>query len=95
MVTHPRVFAPPTPVTAGLDDVESLLQSPSVNTLGEGPMHRLHLDRTIRSSRAAGNLVHDAHIAALLIEHGVTEVLTADRDFSRFPGLRMRDPFTS
>ena len=57
-------------------------------------MHRLHLDRTIRSSRATGNMVHDAHIAALLIEHGVTEVLTTDRDFSRFPrSAHARPPY--
>jgi predicted nucleic acid-binding protein len=43
--------------------------------------------------RAAGNLVHDAHIAALLREHGVEEIWTADRDFVRFPGLRVHDPF--
>jgi predicted nucleic acid-binding protein len=43
---------------------------------------------------AAGNLVHDAHIAALALEHGVTELLTADRDFARFPALRCRNPFS-
>jgi hypothetical protein len=43
--------------------------------------------------RASGNLVHDAHIAALAIEHGVRELLTLDRDFARFPGLRTRNPF--
>jgi len=37
--------------------------------------------------------VHDAHIAALCIEHGVSELLTGDRDFCRFPGLSTRDPF--
>ena len=94
VVTHPRVFSPPTPVTTVLDDLQSLLKSPSLTVLGEGPAHLLQMDRTIRNSRATGNLVHDAHIAALLIEHGVAEVLTADRDFTRFHGLRVRDPFT-
>jgi len=45
------------------------------------------------SGRATGNLVHDAHIAAVLLEHGVHEVWTADRDFARFPGLKVHDPF--
>jgi predicted nucleic acid-binding protein len=45
------------------------------------------------SGRASGNLVHDAHIAALLLEHGVREVWTSDRDFSRFAGLKVRHPF--
>jgi predicted nucleic acid-binding protein len=41
-----------------------------------------------------GNLVHDAHIAALLLEHGVSELRTVDRDFTRFPGPSTRDPST-
>jgi uncharacterized protein len=93
VVTHPRVFAPPTPLGAALDDVASLLASPSLIMLGAGPTHRAHLRRTIESGHAAGNMVHDAHIAALCIEHGAAELLTIDRDFARFPGLHPRDPF--
>jgi predicted nucleic acid-binding protein len=44
-------------------------------------------------SGARGNLVHDAHIAALCREHGVREIVTGDADFRRFPGLVVRDPF--
>jgi hypothetical protein len=51
------------------------------------------LRRTVESGEAVGNLVHDAHIAALAIEHGVREFLTLDRDFARFPGLTVRNPF--
>lgn len=95
VVTHPRVFSNPTPLEAALEDLDSLLDSPSLVLLGEGPAHRGHLRRTMEDGRAAGNLVYDAHIAALAIEHGVSELLTHDRDFARFPGLRIRDPFTS
>lgn len=49
--------------------------------------------QALTSARATGNLVHDAHIAALLLEHGVRELWTADRNFSRFPALRVRHPF--
>jgi hypothetical protein len=42
-----------------------------------------------------GNLAHDAHIAALIVEHGVDELWTADRDFARFPGVRVRNPFNT
>jgi predicted nucleic acid-binding protein len=66
----------------------------SLALLGEGPGHPAHLRRAVASGRAAGNLVHDAHIAALLVEHGVSEFWTADRDFGRFPGLVVRDPFS-
>jgi uncharacterized protein len=93
VVTHPRVFDPPTPLDAVLEDLESLFQSPSVIFLGEGPTHPAHLRRVVRDGRATGNLAHDAHIAALCIEHGVSELLSADRDMSRFPGLVARDPF--
>ena len=48
----------------------------------------------IRTAGAAGNLVHDAHIAALCLEHGVSELITGDRDFSRFPDLRIVHPFS-
>jgi hypothetical protein len=92
VVTHPRVFNPPTPVERALDDLESLLASPSLVMIGEGPAHAGHLRRMVEGGGAVGNLVHDAHIAALAVEHGVTELWTADRDFARFPGLRIRNP---
>jgi predicted nucleic acid-binding protein len=47
----------------------------------------------VDAGAARGNLVHDAHIAALALENGVTELWTSDRDFSRFIGLRVRNPF--
>ena len=92
VVSHPRVFDPPTPIDDALEDAASLLSSPSLVLLGEGPAHFSHL-RRLASGNVRGNLVHDAHIAALAVEHGVTEILTLDRDFSRFPGLRCRNPF--
>lgn len=93
VVTHPRVFDPPTELDAALEDLDSLLGSPSLVLLGEGPSHPAHLHRMVGDGRVVGNLVHDAHIAALVIEHGVRELWTADQDFARFPGLRIRNPF--
>ncbi len=95
VVTHPRVFDPPTGLAEALEDLRSLLDSPSLTLFGEGPGHPEHLQRMMRDGRAAGDLAHDAHIAALCAEHGVRELLTSDRDFARFPGLKVRDPFTS
>jgi toxin-antitoxin system PIN domain toxin len=95
VVTHARVFDPPTPLERALDDLDSLLESPTLHLLGEGVAHRGQLRRCVEGGRATGNLVHDAHIAALLFEHGVAEFLTADRDFHRFEGLRVRDPFSA
>lgn len=93
VVTHPRVFDPPTPLEDALEDLESLLRSPSLSILGEGPAHVDRLLDTVSSGGATGNLVHDAHIAALVLEHGARELWTTDRDFRRFSGLVVRDPF--
>jgi toxin-antitoxin system PIN domain toxin len=93
VVTHPRVFDPPTDIDAALEDLESLFDSPSLLLLGESPLHRAHLRRALLEGSASGNLVHDAHISALALEHGVSEFLTVDRDFARFPSLRCRNPF--
>jgi len=93
VVTHPRVFDPPTELAAALEDLESLLGSPSLVLLGEGPGHPAHMRQAVRGGEARGNLAHDAHIAALVLEHGVQELWTTDRDFARFPGVRARNPF--
>jgi uncharacterized protein len=85
VVTQPRVFDPPTDLETALDDLDSLLQSPSLTLLREGPRHSVFMQRLLRSGQAAGNLAHDSHIAALIVEHGVGELWTADRDFARFP----------
>ena len=94
VVTHPRIFDPPTDPAVALDDLVSLMESSSIRMLGEGPNHIMHLVRMVNAGSARGNLIHDAHIAALALENGVTELWTADRDFSRFTGLRVRNPFT-
>jgi len=93
VVTHPKVFVPPSTLEMSLESLERLRDSPSLVMLGDGPGHLRHMTRTMRDSAAIGNLVHDAHIAALCFEHGVSELYTMDRDFSRFPGLRVVRPF--
>ena len=93
VVTHPRVFHPPVPMARALEDLRRILASPSLLMLHEGPRHAELMALTIASSGATGNLVHDAHIAALCLEHGVTELITGDRDFGRFAELRVHHPF--
>lgn len=93
VVTHPRVFDPPTDLDVAIEDLESLLDAPSLVLLGEGPAHPAHMARTLKDGRAIGNLAHDAHIVALAIEHGVREIWSTDRDLTRFPGIVARDPF--
>jgi toxin-antitoxin system PIN domain toxin len=93
VVTHPRVFHPPVPLDRALSDLGRILASPSLRLLHETPRHVEIMERVLRDGGATGNLIHDAHVAALCIEHGVSELLTGDRDFERFPGLAVVNPY--
>jgi len=95
VVTHPRVFKSPTQLSIALEDLDLLFDSPAITLLGEGPGHRTHLRSMVTAGRATGNVAHDAHIAALLREHGIREFWTTDKDFHRFPGIAVRNPFTA
>lgn len=94
VVTHPRVFSPPSEPEEAVATLETLRQSPSLVMLGDGPTHFRVMTSVLRTSGASGNLIHDAHIAAICIEHGVSELFTMDRDFARFPGLKVTRPFS-
>jgi len=87
VVTHSKIFDPPSTIEQVIGALESLLASPSLRLLNPGPEYHAHYFEAIRSSRATGNLAFDAQIAAVCREHGVTTLLTDDRDFSRFPGF--------
>ena len=93
VVTHPRVYYPPVPMDVALRDLTALLASPSLVLLGETERHGDVFLETVKQSGVSGNLVHDAHIAALCLEHGISELLTADRDFARFTGIKATNPF--
>lgn len=91
IVTHPRLFDVPTPVSSALEFAESLRAQPRARLIAPGADHWAIFTALCRSSGARGNLVPDAWLAALAIEHGC-ELITADRDFARFDGLRWRHP---
>jgi toxin-antitoxin system PIN domain toxin len=95
IITHPKVYHPPVSAPVALQDLTSILASPSVSMLGETSTHTPMLERVMRQAGAIGNLIHDAHIVALCLEHGVTELITADRDFTRFSGLKISNPFAA
>jgi toxin-antitoxin system PIN domain toxin len=91
--THPAIFDPPLPPERALENVGRLLELPHVQTAGERErfweMYRdVAIDAGVR-----GNLVTDAHVVALMRENGVRAIWTHDRDFRRFPGIEVRDPF--
>lgn len=91
VVTHPRIFDPPTPVEAALEFVAALHQQPLCVRLAPGPRHWTIFDRLCRASGATGNLAADAYLASMAIEAGCTWV-TSDGDYARFAGLRWSEP---
>lgn len=91
IVTHPKVFTPPSSIERALAFADQLRAQPNCTVLSPGPRHWEIFVRLCRSAEAKGNLVPDAFIAALAIESG-SEFATADRDYHRFPGLRVRHP---
>jgi uncharacterized protein len=91
IVTHPRVFASPTPVSTALDFVESLRARPNCVEVAPGPRHWEIFSRLCRATKATGNRVPDAYLAALAIESG-SEWITTDGGFARFEGLNWRHP---
>lgn len=95
VVTHPRVYSPPTPLPVAIEQVDAWLESPHVTMLGESQGYWNHLRGALTYGRIVGPKVHDAHVAALCAHHGVKELWTADRDFSRFPALITRNPLVT
>ncbi|MBW1752373.1 MAG: PIN domain-containing protein [Deltaproteobacteria bacterium] len=92
IVTHPRIYDPPTPLERALSQVDAWMESPSLLLLSESEDYWLKLQSLLQSGKVCGPQVHDARIAALCTYHGVTELWTADRDFGRFPKLKVRNP---
>ena len=92
VVTH-RTFRPSVPVAGVWHNLETLLASPTIQLLTPTTRHVALLKEVIEDGGATGNLIFDAQIATLCIEYGVREILTADKDFRRFSGLKVTDPF--
>lgn len=93
VVTHPRVFRRPWTARGANDFLRIVQSSPSLVMLLPTDRHQRVLDDTIAElPHLAGNLVHDAHTAVLMREHGVQRIYTRDTDFHRFPFVAPVDP---
>jgi uncharacterized protein len=92
IVTHPRIYDPPTPLLLALEQIDAWLESPSLLLLSEPEGFWPGLRSLVAAGKLMGPQIHDARIAALCLVHGIKELWTADRDFSRFPGLTKRNP---
>jgi uncharacterized protein len=91
IVTNHRMSTAPATTEEALAFADELRQQPNAVHLSPGPRNWGIFERLCRDAGATGNLVPDAYLAALAIEHGA-ELITTDRDFARFPGLRWRHP---
>jgi toxin-antitoxin system PIN domain toxin len=91
VVTHPRIFNPPTPLFEAWRFVDALRQEPQCIPISPGPRHWEIFKELTKSVEAKGNVIADAYHAALAIENGA-EWITTDRDFARFPKLKWRHP---
>lgn len=92
IVTHRRIYDPPTPPARAVRQIEAWLESPSLVLLAESAGHWPALKALLGSARVQGPLVHDARVAALCLQHGVATLWTADRDFARFAPLQAVNP---
>jgi len=91
IATDPRVYAAPMDAAEAIGLVAELLALPNVSLAVPGDRHWAVLAETAIAGQARGPMLMDAHLAALALEHGAT-LATSDRDFRRFPGLRLVDP---
>ncbi|CAN5504396.1 type II toxin-antitoxin system VapC family toxin [soil metagenome] len=92
IVTRHSIWADPTPTARAVDQIGAWLGAPTARTIAETDQHLAVLADLLLLGQITGAKVHDARVAALCISHGVRELWTADRDFSRFPQVRARNP---
>jgi hypothetical protein len=93
LATHPAVFERPLALGEALGNVEQLLARPQVRTTGEGDDFWRLFHEVADDALPSGNLVPDAHLVALMLEHDVRTIWTRDRDYRRFSRIEARDPF--
>lgn len=94
VVTNAKLFRAPNIGEGARNQINEWMRSPSLELLAESPNHWRTLERLLGSADVTGPRVHDAKIAAICLDRGVSELLTLDRDFRRFEELRVR-PFPS
>lgn len=92
VVTRPNVFNPPSTAVQAFSQLAAWFESPLLHLLGESAQHFTTLERLATRAKLAGAAIHDARIAAICMDHGVAMLWTADRDFSRFSDLKVKNP---
>jgi toxin-antitoxin system PIN domain toxin len=92
VVTNPKVFQPPSSFDQALVQIDAWLASPQAQVLHSGSQHGRILSELARKAKLQGGQFHDARIAAICLEHSVSVLWSADRDFGRFKALKTLNP---
>ncbi len=92
VVTHPRIYRTPTPAAMAFDQLRALQTVANLVFIAEADGYLAQLEPLALAAKAQGGAIHDARIAAICLSHGVAELWSADRDFSRFASLKVRNP---
>jgi toxin-antitoxin system PIN domain toxin len=94
IATHPRIFSAPLSPNEALGNIVALLGLTHVRAVSEFDGFMDAYKRVAGDIPVRGNLVPDAHVAAILFQHGVRTLYSNDRDFRKFQTLEVRDPFS-
>jgi uncharacterized protein len=94
IATHPRIFTAPLSPDEALGNVSALIKLPHVRAISELDGFIDAYKHVTGETSVRGNLVPDAHVAAILFQHGVRTLYSNDRDFRKFSSLELRDPFS-
>ena len=95
IATHPAIFARPLSQADARANVDTLLRLPHVHAVGEEETFWRRFTEVADDVRPTGNLVPDTHLVALMLENGVRSIWTRDRDYRKFTGIRVHDPFAA
>lgn len=93
IITHPAILTSPLAPATAIQDVGNLIERPQIVVTGEGERFWTAFKSVAAPIAPRGSLVPDAHLVALMREHGVTTIWTNDRDFRKFDGITVRNPF--
>ena len=94
IATHPRIFSAPLSPDEAFGNISALVALPHVRAVSETDGFLDAYRHVAGEMPVRGNLVPDAHVAAILLQHGVRTLYTNDRDFRKFQSLDVRDPFS-
>ncbi|WP_353866758.1 TA system VapC family ribonuclease toxin [Svornostia abyssi] len=95
IVTHPGILGRPPSAVEADANIRALLEPPHIRTPSEGDGFWAIFEQTAAAPGTVGNHVPDAHLVALMRQHGVRVIHTRDRDFRRYDGIESRDPFAA